>query len=179
MMQYRRAFIPGGTYFFTVVTYERQKIFISQETVNLLHESFRHVLRTRKFQIVASVILPDHFHMIWTLPENDSDFPTRWRLIKTYFSVHYHPSVILSQSASRDKKQELPVWQRRYWEHFIRDETDLKNHVDYIHYNPVKHGFCENPIEWPYSSFKKFMDEGFYPPDWTFQASSNQIDFDE
>jgi putative transposase len=150
-MRYRRAFQPGGSFFFTVVTAHRRPIFASVIAVDLLRDAFRAVRRQRPFDIDAIVILPDHLHCIWTLPEGDADFMTRWRLLKTWFS----------------KRAELKnAWQPRYWEHVLRDERDLANHVDYIHYNPVKHGLVGKVIDWPHSSFHRYVALGWCAADW-------------
>ena len=164
-MKYRRCFLPGGTFFFTVVTYNRNIIFHNPETVTLLRDAFQYVLDRHPFQIDACVILPDHIHTIWTLPENDSDYAMRWRLLKSHFTSRFE----LKQSAlsaSRKIKKEQAVWQRRYWEHLIRDEEDLMRHVEYIHYNPVKHGLTDATFHWPYSSFHQYVRNGLYPSDW-------------
>jgi putative transposase len=150
-MYYRRLFSPGGTYFFTVVTHHRKKIFVDEPIIDLLRGAILQVKSKRPFIIVAVVILPDHLHMIWTLPEGDSDYPTRWRLIKSFVSRG-----MVGQE----------VWQRRYWEHLIRDEADLERHVDYIHYNPVKHGYVQSPEDWHHSSYQRFITEGGYRKDW-------------
>jgi putative transposase len=122
-------------------------------------------MKQRPFTIIASVVLPDHLHFLWALPPDDFDFSTRWRLIKSHFSRHYLTAQA-GISASRRKKGEKQIWQRRYWEHLIRDEADLVRHVEYIHFNPVKHGLAQSPGAWPYSSFSGFVREGLYPPDW-------------
>jgi len=111
----------------------------------------------------ALVVLPDHLHCIWTLPPHDGDFSTRWRLIKTWFTKHCDPT---AQAASQVANGGRPLWQPRYWEHVLRDETDYRRHIDYIHFNPVKHGYAKAPIEWPYSSFQGYVKAGIYPPDW-------------
>ena len=134
-MKYRRWHVNGGIYFFTVVTENRRPILI--ENINILRESFKQVKSKSPFSIEAIVILPDHLHTIWKLPENDMDYSKRWMLIKKGFSSQM-PG--FSVGSSKAKKREKGIWQRRYWEHVIRDEKDLKNHFDYIHYNPVKHG---------------------------------------
>jgi len=118
------------------------------------------------FTIVASVILPDHMHFIWTLPPENSDFSTRWRLIKSHFTRNWCAKDAVSENASRVQKGEKDVWQRRFWEHLIRDEFDLIRHVEYIHYNPVKHGLVDSPGDWEYSSFMKYVREEMYPLDW-------------
>jgi len=165
-MRYRRLIAPGGTFFFTVVTFARTAWFGTGETVELLRDAFRNVIRSHPFEIDASVILPNHLHMLWTLPEGDSDYPTRWRLIKSNFTRCFtgkNDSPIIS---SRLKKNEQAVWQRRYWEHQIRDERDFTRHVEYIHYNPVKHGLVQTPAEWKYSSFHRYVEQGLYSLDW-------------
>ena len=150
-MRYRRTFQPGGSFFFTVVTAHRRPIFASADAVALLREAFRVVRKARPFDIDAIVVLPDHLHCIWTLPDGDADFMTRWRLIKTWFSKH---------SAFKN------IWQHRYWEHLLRDERDFEHHVDYIHFNPVRHGLANRVVEWPYSSFHQYVARGMYPVDW-------------
>jgi putative transposase len=165
-MQYRRAQTPGATYFFTVVTYQRQTLFGFPETVELLRQSFRLVKRRHPFVIDAMVVLPDHLHCIWTLPQEDADFSMRWRLIKSDFSRHCPDLYKRKKSASRIKKREQAIWQRRFWEHQIRDERDFARHVDYIHYNPVSHGLVKAPKDWEYSSFHRYVRDGCYPIDW-------------
>lgn len=165
-MNYRRVFIPGGTYFFTVVTHLRKPIFSSPESIDLLRDAFRYTLKRHPFTIVACVILPDHLHFIWTLPRNSSDFSTRWRLIKSYFSRHWTDQEYIIRSKSRVAKQEKEIWQRRFWEHLIRDEADLNRHIDYIHFNPVKHGFVDSPFDWKYSSFPNYVRQGKYQESW-------------
>lgn len=165
-MQYRRVYIPGGTYFFTVVTYNRYPIFKSAKAVNLLRESFSYTMKRFAFTVVASVILPDHLHFIWTLPPDSSDFSTRWRLIKSYFSRNWPRSYGDLQNPSHALKGEKEIWQRRFWEHLIQDENDLQRHIEYIHLNPVKHGYTSSPSFWEYSSFSKYVQDGFHEPDW-------------
>ena len=119
------------------------------------------------FETVASVLLPDHLHMIWQLPENDADFSLRWSLIKQRVSRQCADEVSRATlSQSRIKRKEGAFWQRRFWEHMIRDDTDLHHHVDYIHYNPVKHGYAKRVADWPYSSFHRYVHDGVYPKDW-------------
>ena len=160
-MKYRRLYAEGGTYFFTLVTEKRRPILI--ENIENLRSAFRHVLKLRPFSIEAIVILPDHLHTIWKLPERDLDFSTRWMLIKKRFSS-FMPQPTLSNNQS--KRREKGIWQRRFWEHLIRDDTDFKRHFDYIHYNPVKHGLVSKPIDWEYSSFSNCVREGLYSQDW-------------
>jgi putative transposase len=165
-MKYRRAYLPGGTFFFTLVTYKRRPIFSTPQAVEHLQNAFRYTLSRMPFTVVASVILPDHMHFIWTLPAESSDFSTRWRLIKSHFTRNWHVKDSISENASRVQKGEKDVWQRRFWEHLIRDELDLTRHVEYIHYNPVKHGLVVSPGHWQYSSFRKYVREGQYLLDW-------------
>jgi putative transposase len=174
-MQYRRIHAPGGTFFFTLVTYECRQVFGEEQTVILLRNAFRSVLQKHPFTIEAAVVLPDHQHMIWRLPENDGDYATRWRLIKSHFTHHWEGNRDIPTSTSRQLKGERAVWQRRYWEHLIRDDRDWQQHVEYIHYNPVKHGLARAPVEWKYSSFHTFVKQGLYSPDW---GSGEMIKFD-
>ena len=165
-MQYSRTRTKGGTYFFTVVTYKRKKILTQSDNVSLLREAFRHVMEKHSFAIDAFVLLPDHLHCIWTLPNGDRDFSTRWRLIKSYFSKKCDDRHKNTPPRSRQNKKEQAVWQRRFWEHLIRDERDFVRHVEYIHYNPVRHGLVNAPRDWEYSSFHRYVREGMYDLDW-------------
>ncbi|NOT56929.1 MAG: transposase [Deltaproteobacteria bacterium] len=158
MSDYRRLYIPGGSYFFTVVTHERQRLFGSEQRVKELRQAFRYVKTRRPFTIVAAVVLPDHLHCVWQLPDDDCDFSTRWQMIKTAFSRRI-PSPVRKGGAKT-------VWQPRFWEHAIRDEEDFRRHLDYIHYNPVKHGLVAAPVAWPYSSFRKFVGMHWYDVEW-------------
>ncbi len=173
-MQYRRGRIEGGTYFFTVVTYQREKILCTPGNVALLRQVFTQVKERHPFKIDAFVLLPDHLHCIWTLPQGDADFSMRWRLIKTYFSrrcklvgwvEERNPTTKLT-TASRLRKKEQTIWQRRFWEHLIRDDEDFIQHVEYIHYNPTKHGLVKAPKDWAYSSFHRYVHDGVYGPEW-------------
>ena len=165
-MRYRRAFIPGGAFFFTVVTEQRRPIFASPDAVEVLRTAFRTVRAKRPFEIDAMVVLPDHLHCIWTLPPGDADFATRWRLIKTWFTKHCDPALRPDQNPIQSEKRERAIWQHRYWEHILRDEADFSRHVDYIHFNPVKHGLVSSAMEWPYSSFRRYVETGVYSADW-------------
>lgn len=171
-MQYRRAIVPGGTFFFTVVTDRRRPILASGDAVDVLRNAFRSVRQLRPFEIDAIVVMPDHLHCIWTLPPDDADFSTRWRLIKTGFTKHCPDALRRTPDEARRRKGEQAVWQHRYWEHQIRDETDFARHADYIHYNPVKHGLARSPGEWPYSSFGRYVTAGVYALDWGSDSMS-------
>lgn len=163
IMEYRRVRLSGGTYFFTVVTHRRLPLFQDETTVDLLFQALRYVQKQHPFTIVAYAIMPDHLHMIWEMPENDFDYPTRWRLIKSYVTrgIQNRPAVI---NQSRKSKGEQEIWQRRYWEHTCKSQHDLDTHIDYIHYNPVKHGLTNSPDGWIYSSFAQYVREGLYSP---------------
>ena len=142
----------------------------------LIKEAFQYVIKQHPFRIRAFVLLPDHIHCIWTLPENDNAFSMRWRLIKSYFSRRCKNEYKKFQSASRQSKGEQGIWQRRFWEHQIRNEIDFTKHVEYIHFNPVKHRLVKSPINWPYSSFHRHVKQGTYDSDW---GASTEINFDE
>ena len=162
MPQYRRAEIKGGLFFFTVVLADRSSDLLLDE-IDHLRQVYRSVQTSRPFETIAICILPDHIHAIWALPENDADFSRRWNLIKGGFSrrVGARP-----RSRSKIRKREKGIWQRRYWEHAIRDDNDLERHVDYVHFNPVKHGHVTRVLDWPHSSFHRFVERGMLPPDW-------------
>ena len=165
-MRYRRSRINGGVYFFTVVTFEREKILTEPENVKLLREAFQYVIDRHAFTINAFVLLPDHLHCIWTLPPGDHDFSTRWRLVKSYFTRNCARGFKHRHCESRKKKKEQAIWQRRFWEHLIRDDKDMLTHVEYIYYNPVKHGLVTAPEAWEYSSFHRYVRNGIYTNDW-------------
>jgi putative transposase len=153
MSDYRRNFVPGGTYFFTV-NLEDRGLRLLTDNIDLLRGAFRYAHARRPFTIDAVVVLPEHLHAIWTLPEGDADFSTRWMLIKSSFSRSLENTE--TPSASRRRRRERRVWQRRFWERTIRDEADFVGHVDYIHHNPVKHGHAADQAAWPYSSYRRW-----------------------
>jgi len=164
MPNYIRARFEGGYYFFTVVTYQRIKLFGTELARRCLREAIEKTQSRRPFETIAFCLLFDHLHYIWKLPEDDTDYSKRWSSIKGQFSKEY---LKLSGqrkrvSPSRARKGEVCIWQRRFWEHQIRDENDLQRHVDYVHYNPVKHGFVQHVEEWPWSTYHKYVKEGFY-----------------
>ena len=176
MTAYRRNFVPGATYFFTVALADRRLALLTDH-IDALRAGFREIRLRHPFAIEAIVVLPDHLHAIWTLPEGDRDFSTRWSLIKADFSRALPRDEPVSHS--RRRKRERGIWQRRYWEHTIRDDDDFARHFDYIHFNPVKHGYVENVADWPYSSFHHMVRSGFYPPDWAIGTSDTDGDFGE
>ncbi len=169
-MQYRRVYVPGGSYFFTLITQKRRKILVGEATIDVLREAFRRVMKKRPFYIDAAVILPDHLHGIWMLPPEDQDFSTRWRLIKTWFTKHCNTALRENSDHTRKRKGEQAIWQHRYWEHLLRDDHDYARHVEYIHYNPVKHLYVSKPFDWPYSSFRRYVKQGIYKKDWGTMA---------
>jgi putative transposase len=163
MTDYRRHRVPGGCYFFTLNLLGRRGNTLLTDRIDLLREAVRRVRRSRPFSIDAWVVLPDHLHAVWMLPPGDDDFSTRWRLIKSFF-VRDLPKTERLSRVRRDDG-ERGIWQRR-WEHAIRDDEDYGAHVDYVHFNPVKHGLVAAPAEWPYSTFKACVHRGLYPLDW-------------
>jgi putative transposase len=164
MPQYIRAKQSGGTFFFTVVTHRRWKLFNNPANRQSLRQAIMEVQLTHPFTIDAWVLLPEHIHCIWTLPEGDADFSKRWGLIKAKYSKKIKGRLT------------TPVWQKRFWEHLIRDDLDLERHADYIHYNPVKHGLVENPRDWPFSTIHRYVKEGLYPEDWGAGVSFDSDD---
>jgi putative transposase len=165
MTNYRRNFVSGGVLFFTVNLAER-RLRLLTEHIDLLRTAFRETRLRHPFTIEAVAVLPDHLHAIWTLPEGDADFATRWRLIKSSFSRALPRGERVS--ISRERKAERGIWQRRYWEHTIRDEADLARHVDYIHFKlqPREARPCDTVRDWPHSSFHRMVRRGIYPDDW-------------
>lgn len=145
--------------------------------INLLRKSYRATQERKPFETIAICVLPDHIHALWSLPEDDLDFSSRWSLIKSGFSRHFPSAEKLS--SSKIKKREKGIWQRRFWEHAIRDDNDLQRHVDYIHYNPVKHGLVQRVGDWPHSSFHKFVERGLVSPDWGGQVGDLSGKFGE
>ena len=163
-MRYRRDH-QGNCYFFTLVTFDRTPILRGALQIARLRSAFRAVRATHPFEILAMVVLPDHLHCVWQLPDGDRDYSKRWMLIKRHFS---RANAVTDEAVDRSRrsKRERAIWQRRYWEHRIRDEDDLARHLDYIHYNPVKHGHAQSPWEWPYSSLLACARRGWYSPNW-------------
>jgi len=169
MSNYRRCRVAGGSYFFTVNLEDRRSDLLLTE-ISALGVAVRETQATRPFTIEAWVVLPDHLHCLWTLPPGDADFPTRWQMIKARFARRVpHPAY---RRPSLLRKREAGIWQRRYWEHWIRDDRDFAAHVDYIHFNPVKHGLVSHPAAWRHSSFRRATARGLYPPDWAMAQDS-------
>ncbi|MCC6208788.1 MAG: transposase [Gammaproteobacteria bacterium] len=166
MVQYRRNRVAGGSYFFTVALNDRGARWLVDE-VGYLRSAIRAVKRERPFRLDAMVILPDHLHAVWTLPPDDEDYAARWQMIKARFSRALRAN---GARLWRNDEGEYDLWQRRYWEHTIRNEADLRNHVDYLHYNPVKHGWVSRVDQWPYSTFHRYISAGIYPRSWSGES---------
>jgi len=184
MSNYKRNFLPGGTFFFTVVTHGRRPWLCTERARNSLRMAIQEVRAKRPFTIEAWVLFPDHLHCLWELPEDDHDFSVRWRLIKARvsrdcaetleetvvgiaaYNVGCVSDSVTHRNASRSRRRESNLWQRRFWEHTIRDERDYAAHCDYIHYNPVKHGLSKSPGDWPYYTFHRFVTQGIYDMGW-------------
>jgi putative transposase len=168
MANYRRWRIAGGTYFFTVVTHERRAFLTEALARRCLRDAFRVIRARRPFCVDAIVLLPDHLHAIWTLPDGDWDYSTRWRLIKRRFTNAYLAAGGKEgrPRPSRIAKGERSVWHRRFFEHTVRDEADMKRCADYLHVNPLKHGLVSRVVDWPWSSFHRYVRLGEYTPNW-------------
>lgn len=175
MVLYRRNRVAGGTYFFTVTLRDRSSDMLVRH-VDLLREAFRSVHDARPFTVEAIVILPEHLHALWTLPEGDSDYSGRWRAIKSHFTRQLRATGV---PLLRDIRGEYQLWQRRFWEHTIRDERDHRHHVDYIHYNPVKHGLVTQVADWPHSSFHRYVRQGLLSSDWAGSSFAADLEFSE
>ena len=178
MPQYRRAFVPGATFFFTVVTHDRRSVFSDSRAVGMLRQAVARARIRDAFEIDGMVVLPDHLHCVWRLPEGDSDFSTRWRYIKSCFTRGHLDMGGREgrRSQSRRSRGERGIWQRRFWEHVVRDEDEYAAYMDYIHYNPVKHEHCDCPHAWPHSSFHRWVREGVYDADWCCCCNRRAID---
>jgi putative transposase len=171
MTNYRRHLVPGGSYFFTVNLADRRLPLLT-DRIDALRAAFRDTRARHPFTVDAIVVLPDHLHVIWTLPNGESDFAVRWRLVKATFSRGLPRGERIP--LSRTRKGERGIWQRRYWEHAIRDEDDLARHAEYIHFNPVKRGHAGRVVDWPHSSFHRMVRRGLYPADWAGASDDHQ-----
>jgi putative transposase len=168
MSNYRRWYVPGGTLFFTLVTYRRRRLFRSELARDLLGKSLREIAATLPFTTVAMVLLEDHLHCVWTLPPGDDDYSTRWKYIKAEFTRRWLTAggSELRTTPSQTERGNRGIWQRRFWEHVVDTNEELECVCDYIHYNPVKHGYVTRPWDWPHSTFRRFVDAGQYSADW-------------
>jgi putative transposase len=179
-MTYYRRTRTGNTFFFTLVAYHRRPI-LCDPTIRLsLRRAIGDVRKTRPFSVDGWVLMPDHLHCLWTLPPGDVDFSTRWSLIKRSVS-RFSPDVALApdlRNASTRKHRESTIWQRRFWEHLIRNDVDFERHLDYIHYNPVRHGYVTRAVDWPYSTIHRYVRDGIYPVDWAGGPDPEWGDFE-
>jgi putative transposase len=169
MVMYRRNFVPGGTYFFTLAMADRGSTMLIDH-VDELREAYRSVVATRAITTVAICILPNHLHSIWTMPDGDANYSSAWALIKARFSRSIAKNNL---HVVRVQDGGFNVWQRRFWEHTIRDERDLENHVNYIHFNPVKHGHVSRAVDWAHSSFHRYVRDGLLAVDWASDSTLN------
>ena len=175
MSEYRRLILPGSTYFFTVNTFQRHPLLVHDDVRLALRDAIHDVRGKMPFTIDAWVLLADHLHAVWTLPQGDADFSTRWSAIKRRVSQRCrHLVAEQAQSTSRQQRHEIEFWQRRFWEHCIRDETDYARHFDYVHINPVKHGYVKRVADWRHSTFHRYVQQGIYPADWAGDASEDE-----
>ncbi|MCZ7660971.1 MAG: transposase [Xanthobacteraceae bacterium] len=163
MSRYRRAKLAGGTYFFTATLADRGSDLLVRH-VDLLRQAYRTTQERHPFETIAICILPDHLHAIWSLPDGDTNYPLQWSLIKGGLSRRLPAAP--TRSMSKIRHREKGIWQRRYWEHAIRGDRDLARHVDYIHFNPVKHRLVTRVRDWPHSSFHREVARGALPQDW-------------
>ncbi len=175
-MRYRRSDVAGATYFFTLNLADRKQTLLVDE-FDILRDVINKVKKRHPFQLDAMVVLPEHLHVMMSLPEHDNDFSTRWMLIKSNFSRQLPKQERINKS--RQLKGERGIWQRRFWEHLIRDETDFARHVDYIHYNPVKHGYVEQPVDWQYSTIHQYIKDGVLDKYWGSDCGESDMKFGE
>ena len=175
-MRYRRADVTGGTFFFTVNLAERSTDLLTRH-VEVLRTVVRRVRHDHPFEIIAMVVLPDHLHVVWTLPAGDRDYAMRWSLIKSGFSRLLPKTERVNRS--RQLKRERGIWQRRYWEHQIRDDKDLQQHVDYVHINPVKHGYVSRAAAWPHSSIHRYIRLGWLDENWAGMSVLDAVTYGE
>jgi putative transposase len=183
MPNYIRYKFEGAYYFFTVVTYDRRKLFCSERARHCLHEAIIETQLRYQYESIAFCLMPEHLHCIWKLPADDADYSIRWSMIKGLFTRRYRLRAKSPESvpASRRRKEEACIWQRRFWEHRIRDERDLYRHINYIHNNPIKHGLVKRLEDWPWSTFHRYASEGFYGPivNLDNDIDSDTVDFGE
>jgi putative transposase len=171
MVSYRRDYTPGALYFFTLTLKNRQASYLTTYS-SLLGNAFRYVRNKAYFTTHAVVVLPDHLHVIWQLPLEDYNYSLRWRLIKTRFTQELIKQNVL---LGKNYRGEYDLWQKRFWEHRLRDDNDVQQHMDYIHYNPVKHGYVMKPIDWQFSSIHRYIEQGVLPQNWGSDLDSSRI----
>lgn len=180
MANYRRWRLAGGSYFFTLVTKDRTRIFEHAVARRLLGQQLRECRRVRPFEVNAIVLLPEHLHTIWTLPRGDQEYSARWAWIKKEFTKAWLAvgGAQVMVSPARNARRDRGVWQPRFWEHVIRDEGDFDRHLDYIHYNPVKHGHVNVPADWQWSSIHRWVKAGVYEAEWG-RSSGGPLSFED
>lgn len=163
MSHYRRNYTQGGTFFFTVkLAHPKSRLLV--EHIDLLRDAYAWVQNRYPFETVAVCVLPDHIHAVWTLPAGDDDYSLRWKLLKRRFSDTFPAAE--NRSESKMRRGDKGIWQRRFYEHTVRDDADLRRCVDYVYFNPVKHGLVRNVCDWPFSSFHRDVERGLFPRDW-------------
>jgi putative transposase len=176
MSRYRRVKIEGGLFFFTLALADRSSGLLVRH-IDRARRAYAFAHERHPFETVAICILPGHLHALWQLPDRDADYASRWSLFKSAFSRG--PPAAPQRSASKIAKREKGIWQRRYWEQAIRDENDLDRHIEYIHYNPVKHELVTRVVDWPHSSFHRYVEQGLLPADWAGDATDLPGNFGE
>ena len=178
MPNYLRNYLPGGTYFFTVVTQDRRQILTAPSSRELLRTAIQDELARAPFTQVAIVLLSEHLHTIWTLPEGDADYSIRWKRIKERFTRRFlaQGGEEAATTNNRKKHQERGVWQPRFWEHTITDDDDFERCLNYIHYNPVKHGLVQRVCDYPWSTFHDHVKLGVYSLDWGCGPAPLEVD---
>jgi putative transposase len=174
MVMYRRNFVAGGTYFFTLALADRRSTMLI-DRIDELREAYRSVVTARDIDTLAICILPDHLHSIWTMPDGDANYSSAWALIKARFSRSISKTDL---RVVRTLDAGFNVWQRRFWEHTIRGDRDLENHVNYIHFNPVKHGHVLRAVDWPHSSFHRYVHDGLLPADWASDSKQDLLNYE-
>jgi putative transposase len=181
MSDYRRYFIAGGTYFFTVVTYDRRPILTTDAGRAFLRKAIKEIQQRRPFSLIATVLLPDHWHLVMGLPPRDIRYSIRMKRIKEEFTTAWLTAGLSEAKVTpaQARKGERGIWQPRYWEHTIDDEEELDSCVDYIHWNPRKHGYVNRVRDWPWSSFHRFVLEGHYDVEWGGTEPEYKIDIDD
>ena len=172
MVKYRRFYVPGGTYFFTATLHDRKSDWLIKH-IRQLGDAMRRVRDIHPYKTIAMVVLPDHLHVIWELPENDANFSLRWRCIKSLFTKKLTASGV---NIAKNAFGENILWQRRFWEHMIRDEKDYARHVDYIHFNPVKHQLVTRVADWPFSTFHRYVNKGLLPRNWAYRNDDLDVE---
>ena len=187
MSRYRRIFSPGGTFSFTVVANRRRPLFLNEFARNCLRLAWNDTAEKRPFENIALCLMPDHIHCVWRLPEEDVDYSGRWSSIKSGFSRRFMAEGVAkerngfrnTQTASGRNKRESGLWQRRFWLHVVTDDLDLERHVNYVHYNPVKHEFVSAAADWQWSTFHRYVREGIYHQDWGRKSEGICYDVDD